>query len=913
MLLKKIFSKFKKEEETPLVIKQASEKPGSVYLPIITRGYYSTNQNTYIADLVSIDGRIVHNGGRKVLYPTVFKALKEVAIQYREQGTEPIGQLFYGHFDINQWLRGLDEYTMRKLADRDSRTFIKQKKDSFKPTARTTRVLVGETDSLNSYLVDWLPGHWLKLQWAESFNDSGEIVWSKELIIHDCGALFGGSLEATANDILKVNNSKLFNAIAKREENFKKTSKERAKEYKKVIEETQEEVIVFKKVLYTFWEAVKAEFPDITPAMEGPGKLAEAWIKQEIKKGKGIVSNEDLINLISPEIYNWINGAYYGGFFEVYAHGIIDRPVYEYDINSAYMSVMTELPSLEDCKALYFSEDDPDKPSRKELDDYVSRGALVFAGIAYLSANTNKRVAPFPFRLNDQRIIRPRYTEYSKQYWKEVMYAQKAGLLFDYEENGVTYPWEIKDVTIILPKDPSNKPLAGLAELYEKRIREGKSTVLGQVRKTTGNSVYGKMTQSIGMPKYANPVIAAATTAEVRCKILEAIASHEDGVNSLVQVATDALFFDAPHTGLDLTPNKLGAWEEVYFPNFWITQSGFYGDLKGEKDVEDELFHHFGETLRSRGITPKELIEARLTTRDDNGENLLDILWRFREEKTWDSDIRIPIPKQLSMKSIKEALQEGKFELAGEFVVGHNGLTEDEAFITTAIGDKRTHPVWVEEKQWFSGNSPEKIHYSLINRGNFDSTNKEEIIGGLLLDGIGAPAPSFMKLEVEEYGGMTPEEFNMTLIMDGAIDPFDEDIVNSMRDYEPYKEYINSLKGGDSFEDLEEEEDSLEEYSEKEPEEDLEEDEPDEGDEDPSEELLEASDYECSKAEYRVLRAGRYDPIKQSSLFIEDMHTWIDPLRIEFYPREDIVEIDGYLYYSKKFLEKLELAFGDIL
>src|SRR6185503_17386909 len=39
-------------------------------------------------------------------------------------------------------------------------------------------------------------------------------------------------------------------------------------------------------------------------------------------------------------------GSYYGGWFETFCHGVIKGETYEYDINSAYPSVIATLPCL---------------------------------------------------------------------------------------------------------------------------------------------------------------------------------------------------------------------------------------------------------------------------------------------------------------------------------------------------------------------------------------------------------------------------------------------------------------------------------------------------------------------------------------------------------------------------------------
>ena len=97
------------------------------------------------------------------------------------------------------------------------------------------------------------------------------------------------------------------------------------------------------------------------------------------------------------------------------------------------------------------------------------------------------------------------------------------------------------------------KPLAGLAELFQQRLRVGKSTPHGIGLKLTYNSAYGKFAQSIGTPVFANPVYASLITAGVRAMICDAIATHPNHTDDLLMIATDAVY---NFLDVNLGPNR---------------------------------------------------------------------------------------------------------------------------------------------------------------------------------------------------------------------------------------------------------------------------------------------------------------------------------------------------------------------
>src|SRR5208282_5751698 len=113
---------------------------------------------------------------------------------------------------------------------------------------------------------------------------------------------------------------------------------------------------------------------------------------------------------------------------------------------------------------------------------------------------------------------RPQST--SGYYWeRELAASMRAGLIHTVK---VTEGWRY---------DPCDceSPMRALHDLYQQRRTVGKNSPEGKAYKIVYNSVYGKLAQSIGNPRYANPIYASLITSGCRTMILDAIASHPKG------------------------------------------------------------------------------------------------------------------------------------------------------------------------------------------------------------------------------------------------------------------------------------------------------------------------------------------------------------------------------------------------
>lgn len=360
----------------------------------------------------------------------------------------------------------------------------------------------------------------------------------------------------------------------------------------------------------------------------GPGQAAQRWLNN-INAPTSI----DVYEAIPEYAAKAAQASYYGGWFEIFRHGIIPGATYEYDINSAYPYAIANLPCL-----LH------GKWSRLErvsiLENMSSQSLrLLFATVR----GSNQRIGTLPHRTAKGAILRPHTTR--GWYWEHEIIAGIAA--------GIIDTVEIHESVQYQPCE-CPKPFRNIAELYQERLKVGKNTPSGMAYKLVYNSSYGKMAQSVGKPKFANSVYASLITSTCRTMILEAIASHPGGTDSVLMVATDGVYFTEPHPGLDLDKERLGAWDESIKENMCLFMPGVYWDDTSRKALRDgnEV------KVKSRGVSARDLslcIEAIDTQFRDMGNG-----------GQWPA---IDIPINFNMTSAKLALARGKWHTAGEVIL----------------------------------------------------------------------------------------------------------------------------------------------------------------------------------------------------------------------------------------------------
>jgi hypothetical protein len=304
----------------------------------------------------------------------------------------------------------------------------------------------------------------------------------------------------------------------------------------------------------------------------GPGQAAQKWLSL-IKAPE----RRDIEEWVPKRVLQLGLESYYGGWFEITAHGIIPGTTFEYDRNSAYPYEIARLPCLR-CG----------KWELRDSTECETTGNILCLVVATVrQRDSDARLGSMPHRTRDGIILRPRDTR--GVYWlRELIAARDAGCIDSIE---IHEAWQYV-------KQCDHEPFAAIKKLYQWRIDAGKNTPLGLALKLVYNSAYGKLAQSVGDPRYANPLYASLITSGCRTEIWQAIATHPERSNAVTMVATDGVFFTSPHPGLAIS-NRLGDWSVTQKSNLCQMMPGLYWD--------DAARNGGGGRIKSRGISARDL------------------------------------------------------------------------------------------------------------------------------------------------------------------------------------------------------------------------------------------------------------------------------------------------------------------
>jgi hypothetical protein len=308
----------------------------------------------------------------------------------------------------------------------------------------------------------------------------------------------------------------------------------------------------------------------------GPGQAAQAWLKNRA------ITGERLAECVPPGALDAARASYFGGWFEIMAHGPITGTTYEYDINSAYPYVISSLPCLEHGRWKQYNQ-----VGKKPIGTGSKTLTLVYATVV----GSDPYIGAMLHRDRKGNISRPHSTE--SWYWlHEIRAAEKAGLVRSVQ---ILKAWVYEPCSC-------SPPMAEVRAIYDLRREVGKTTPLGIACKLVPNSLYGKFAQSIGSPKYGNPIYASLITAGCRTMILEAIASHPRGTQDVVMVATDGVYFRSKHPSLPIS-GQLGDWDAAEKKNICLFKPGVYWD----DNAREAIAAGAAPVFKARGVNATDL------------------------------------------------------------------------------------------------------------------------------------------------------------------------------------------------------------------------------------------------------------------------------------------------------------------
>lgn len=374
------------------------------------------------------------------------------------------------------------------------------------------------------------------------------------------------------------------------------------------------EILLLEKLMSEF-RAVCVDTGYVPKKWQGPGYLASAMLAAH-----NVPRRTQIPIMMNDDFRRLANDAYYGGRFETTAAGPLRGPVYQYDINSAYPSQLRELPCLT-------------HGSWRRVRKPPDRGTLWF-GQVYFNHSAQQLLYNLPVRDTHGNIDYPR--EGNGVYWStELDAATRAGTDISFATGWVYEPHcECRWFDFI-------------DDYYLRRVRLGKSAK-GYVLKLAGNSLYGKIAQSIGYAPYANPVWAGLITAGCRAQIIDAYALAP---GKCFMIATDGVF-----TGekLDLpVSSKLGEWEEtVHEDGIFIVQPGIY--YLPDSDV------------KTRGVE-----RGRINNRREDFEEA----WRkFLASHGENHTVTVPVDNFITLR---QALGRRKYSIAGTWESSEREISFD--------------------------------------------------------------------------------------------------------------------------------------------------------------------------------------------------------------------------------------------
>jgi len=271
-------------------------------------------------------------------------------------------------------------------------------------------------------------------------------------------------------------------------------------------------------------------------AFYGPGSIANYWFKKhKISPPK----------ITDPILVDVMERAYYGGRFETFQLGKTE-PIYECDINSAYPSIIGDLPYLDDWEwtpGIRFSE---------------STKFSVWKVEWHLPSTS--KIGPFPSRDKHGLISYP--ANGIGWYWKPEIEAALA--LYGNSYYRITQGY--------VPKVIEGQPFEWVRDIYARRLELKSNADPAQWALKVGlNSIYGKTAQRVGKAQYFSLAWAGYITSSTRAKLLTIATGQE---TSLIAFATDAAYFTKqPNIG---NSTKLGGWSTKLWSRGYFIQSGVY-------------------------------------------------------------------------------------------------------------------------------------------------------------------------------------------------------------------------------------------------------------------------------------------------------------------------------------------------
>jgi hypothetical protein len=529
--------------------------------------------------------------------------------QFQEGGVAYTG--FFLGFDFTQWLKSFREERARKLLTAEGRA-----RRTFPVRQGNGRTYSKPVD-IDGWQVDILGTKRLKIR------PEGKKRW---MYICDTGPFFQKSLLKVidpANWTDPVVTAEEYDRIA-----AGKANRSSALLDSNMIEYNAAENEILSRVLERLDKAFRELDIHLSPKQWfGPGQAAQTWLDKI-----GAPNGQQIRETVPYAFLDAARKTYYGGRFELFAHGIIPGEIHENDINSAYPDAISKLPCL--LHGTYRSGTGK-LPDMRDGRLSIVRGSV---------RGKSRIIGPLPHREDDGSILYPQNTE--GWFWlHEILAAQKAGLVRSYK---------VREWLSYEPCD-CPPPLEAVKEIYALRKRVDKNSALGIACKLVPNSLYGKFAQSIGEPRYGNPVYASLITSACRIKILEAIGSNPYGPEDVMMIATDGIYSRHENPNLRIS-KELGDWDHDVKTNMTLFKPGVYWDDKARTAIRN------GDPVafKARGVNARDFAA---TLHQIDAEFIDHNMRKTVPRESWPA---VTFPISFTVITAVQALQRNDWSLAGK-------------------------------------------------------------------------------------------------------------------------------------------------------------------------------------------------------------------------------------------------------
>jgi hypothetical protein len=263
--------------------------------------------------------------------------------------------------------------------------------------------------------------------------------------------------------------------------------------------------------------------------------------------------------------------AYFGGWVEAFKFGIINHPIYRYDIRSAYPWALTLLHSLK--YGVW-------KTTNIGYMEPIQRVPLPqkIMWIAHISWECPESYlygpGPFSWRGARGHVRRP-LRGAGWQYGPEIL-----AVLRNFPDIRVC----VDCIHEFIP-EKELFPFSFMKNMYERRAElKAQGNGMEKVLKLGMNSAYGKTAQSVGYdrlqhkkPPFHSALYAGLATSMARARIIDAVSSERDAI---VSVCTDGIYSLKP---LSVSVGGgLGEWEYTLIEGMTLVQAGFYWTQQGK-------------------------------------------------------------------------------------------------------------------------------------------------------------------------------------------------------------------------------------------------------------------------------------------------------------------------------------------